>query len=127
MRCKSRSGPQIDIEEWRSTTNALGFHGIKVQGKRFQAKGLVSAGKGSYLGTYDTPEEAALAYAKAYMSVHGKTKNQMLSEAGQREDEKVCEDGDEDQNEGERNPNPNPNASLSPSPSQIPPDTDLNN
>ena len=63
-------GMDIDLEQWRSAKSATGYRGVNMFKDRYQARILVS-GEMRYLGTYDTVEEAARAYARKYLEIHG--------------------------------------------------------
>jgi hypothetical protein len=60
----------------RSSNNTTGYTGVNKIGKRFQAL-IYFDGKKKYLGTYDTPKEAALAYDRAV--VHHKRPASLLN------------------------------------------------
>ena len=47
-----------------SSTNTTGYRGVSKSGERFRAQIFVNK-KPIYLGTYDTPKEAAVAYYRA--------------------------------------------------------------
>lgn len=47
-----------------------GFKGVRVKRKRAEAS-IVTRGKGIYLGTFDTPEEAAAAYHAKAVELYG--------------------------------------------------------
>lgn len=51
-------------------TNKLGIKGVKRSGKKFNAVIRIN-GKATYLGTFDSAEEAGKAYAKAASSTQG--------------------------------------------------------
>jgi hypothetical protein len=48
----------------RASTNTTGYTGVTKEGKRFKAQ-IYFDRRSKYLGTYDTPKEAALAYDRA--------------------------------------------------------------
>lgn len=50
--------------------NACGFKGVSRNHKRWQAN-ISAYGQHTYLGTFDTPEEAHAAYAAAAERIHG--------------------------------------------------------
>jgi len=53
-----------------SCVNTSGFKGVSKRGKRWKAQIRIN-GKQTYLGTYDTPEEAGAAYDAAALKVQG--------------------------------------------------------
>ena len=59
----------INMEAFR-TNNKTGWKYVAVNGNRFQAR-ICKDGKLVSLGNFDTPEEAARAYAEAYTGLHG--------------------------------------------------------
>lgn len=50
--------------------NSSGFKGVSRSGRKWRAD-IRAAGESRYLGTYDTPESAASAYAQASRTLHG--------------------------------------------------------
>lgn len=65
LREADRSGNQAN----RRSSSSLG-RGVVRKGRRFRAS-MTYRGKRVYLGTYDTPEDAARAYAEAARASHG--------------------------------------------------------
>eukprot|EP00658_Telonema_sp_P-2_P025751 TRINITY_DN20379_c0_g1_i2.p1 TRINITY_DN20379_c0_g1~~TRINITY_DN20379_c0_g1_i2.p1 ORF type:complete len:493 (-),score=42.44 TRINITY_DN20379_c0_g1_i2:795-2273(-) len=65
---KPASGPTFDQANQpaliRSDRNVSGFQGVTQCGLKWQAQ-ITRLGRASYIGTFDTPEEAAVAYANA--------------------------------------------------------------
>jgi len=64
----THQGP-VDIERFRSN-NKTGWRGVYPDGSRFVAQ-IWKDGKFVYLGSFETPEEAARAYAIAHVHLHG--------------------------------------------------------
>ena len=67
---RSRSGMAVRQAAAEGLTlersdNATGFRGVKRNGRRFAAQISNGSGGNTYLGTFDTAEEAALAFARA--------------------------------------------------------------
>jgi HNH endonuclease len=50
--------------------SASGFKGVRLRRGRAEA-GILSRGKGTYLGSFDTPEEAAAAYHARAVELYG--------------------------------------------------------
>ena len=54
------------------STNTVGYRGVTKSGKKFQAYIMIE-GKYTYLGTHDTPKEAAIAYDRAVLQANKST------------------------------------------------------
>ena len=83
----------IDLSQWRST-NTTGYKGVKQNHSgRYEARIWVSgeapgeAGHQRSLGIFDSAQEAARVYAKAYIDMHGPAPTQAQAEAAEDEDE----------------------------------------
>lgn len=62
-------------------TNTSGYRGVSQRGKFWEA-GIKLKGKTTYLGWFKTPEEAAMAYNKAAIELHGEFSFQNTIAAG---------------------------------------------
>ena len=56
------------MERFRTNTNKTGWKGVFANHNRFMAQ-IRKDGKIVTLGSFETPEEAARAYAKAYIEI----------------------------------------------------------
>jgi hypothetical protein len=97
--------------------NTTGYRGVTKSGQRFKAQILINT-KSTYLGTYDTPKEAAVAYDRAlikynlskdklnfsncnYTNNTEKEKEEGEEQKEEEEEEEEDEDEDEDEHEHE--------------------------
>ncbi len=62
------------VRNTSKTENKLGYRGVVKSGRRYQAV-IYKNRKAINLGTYDTPEEAALAYNDKSIELFGKTRS----------------------------------------------------
>lgn len=66
---------ELNLEDWKSTRTKTGFKGVRARGKRFEAQMTMPRRRGKrrtlVIGVFETVEEAATAFAKAYMKMHG--------------------------------------------------------
>jgi len=72
MACSSVSVEEIDLEPFRSEKSNSGYRGVSWNSSKhkYQAQIRVN-GVNKHLGLFDTAEEAAQAYARAYLREHG--------------------------------------------------------
>jgi len=62
---------QIDLEQFKSIKCQSGFRGVYPKLKKFQARITVPGPREQNLGHFDTAEEAAMVFAKAFLRLHG--------------------------------------------------------
>ena len=60
------------IQQALKSNKAVGYRGVTKSGKKFQAY-ITIEGKYTYLGTHDTPKEAAIAYDRAVLKANKST------------------------------------------------------
>jgi hypothetical protein len=63
---------EIDLEPFRSETSSTGYRGVSWDAKNLKYQAKISVNRAQrYLGSFDTAEEAAQSYARAYISEYG--------------------------------------------------------
>ena len=62
------------IQRALASNNTVGYRGVRKSGKKFVARIWID-GKYTYIGTYDTTKEAAIAYDRAALKANSKPTN----------------------------------------------------
>jgi hypothetical protein len=93
--------PKITVKRELLNNNATGYRGVSKKGERFQASIGINK-KQTYLGTFDTPKEAAVAYDRAIIENNLPKKKLNFPNKNNAKNKKITELNHSDQKKGSR-------------------------